>query len=585
MATVFPAREGRVAVPGGTIWYEVVGEAATTPLLTVHGGPGGTHDYLEPLAALAAERPVIFYDQLGAGKSDHPDDLRLWHNDRFVAELAALIDDLNYPRIHLLGQSWGTIFATEYALAHPERLRSLVLANPALSVPRYVAAAAALHAELPADIQATLNRHEAAGPTDAEEYQTAGMAFYQRHVCRLDPWPDALMRSFAQLNQTIYETMSGPSEFSITGIHKDYDITDRLPELRLPTLFLCGRYDETRPEDTAWYASVDQQLRLHVFHQAAETGHVPKPDEMAVGLGQPQLEVEESLYRLLAVVVPHRAAQRSRTRRCPRLGDARRPRRRGRRHRHAGVGRAAAPVGTGHIRPDDLRPVLDLLARAARRGTETDPPLSRLVLGLVRVLGVGLRACGDAEGQPEDAGIRAYVPLPDMNHRRPFYGQDEFTYDAAHDAYSCPAGHVLGRERIKHTEGVIVYRADAATCHACPLKAECTESRRGRIVHRSLYAEYLDKVRADHATEAYKNAMRKRQVWVEPLFAEAKLWHGLRRFRRRGLVNVNIEGLLIAAGQNLKRFLAARGWGRCHAPCGSLVAFPREPRWLVAAFR
>jgi hypothetical protein len=104
----------------------------------------------------------------------------------------------------------------------------------------------------------------------------------------------------------------------------------------------------------------------------------------------------------------------------------------------------------------------------------------------------------------EDAGIRVYIPLPDMNHRRPFYGQDEFSYDAAHDAYHCPAGHALRRERIKHTEGVIIYRADAATCNACPLKAKCTESNRGRIVHRSLYADYLDKVPAYHATEAYK---------------------------------------------------------------------------------
>jgi transposase len=184
----------------------------------------------------------------------------------------------------------------------------------------------------------------------------------------------------------------------------------------------------------------------------------------------------------------------------------------------------------------------------------------------------------------EDQGIRAYVPLPDMNHRRPFFGQDDFTYDAAHDAYSCPAGHALSRERIKHTEGVIVYRADAATCNACPLKTKCTESSRGRIVHRSLYAEYLDRVRGYHATEAYKKAMRKRQVWVEPLFAEAKLWHGLRRFRRRGLENVNIEGLLIAAGQNLKRFLAATGWGRRNAPCGSLVALSMEIPGLSAVF-
>jgi hypothetical protein len=183
----------------------------------------------------------------------------------------------------------------------------------------------------------------------------------------------------------------------------------------------------------------------------------------------------------------------------------------------------------------------------------------------------------------EDAGIHAYVPLPDMNHRRPFYGQDDFAYDAAQDAYHCPAGHTLARERVKHTEGVIVYRAASETCNACPLKAECTESSRGRIIHRSLFADYLETVRSYHATEAYKKAMRKRQVWVEPLFAEAKLWNGLRRFRLRGLENVNIEGLLVAAGQNLKRFLAARGWGRRHAPCGGLVALPTEPWRLVVA--
>jgi hypothetical protein len=115
--------------------------------------------------------------------------------------------------------------------------------------------------------------------------------------------------------------------------------------------------------------------------------------------------------------------------------------------------------------------------------------------------------------------------------------------------------------------------------------SEHTESSRGRIVHRLLYANYLVKVRGYHATEAYKKAMRKRQVWVEPLFGEAKLWHGLRHCRRRWLENVNIEGLLIAAGQNLKRWLAATGWERRHAPCGSLMALPRESWRLSSRLR
>ncbi|MDQ3225217.1 MAG: transposase, partial [Chloroflexota bacterium] len=150
-------------------------------------------------------------------------------------------------------------------------------------------------------------------------------------------------------------------------------------------------------------------------------------------------------------------------------------------------------------------------------------------------------------------------------------------YDAERDEYRCPQHHPLKRETAKYGEEVIVYRGHAGTCNACPVKAACTTSDHGRIVHRSFYAEYLERVQGYHATEAYQKAMRKRQVWVEPLFAEAKDWHGLRRFRLRGLANANIHGLLVAAGQNLKRFLAATGWGRRHAPCGSLVALPKEP--------
>ena len=181
----------------------------------------------------------------------------------------------------------------------------------------------------------------------------------------------------------------------------------------------------------------------------------------------------------------------------------------------------------------------------------------------------------------EDASIRAYVPLTDFEHRSTRYGRDAFVYDAVEDAYHCPQGHPLPLARSKRTEGVVVYRGDPAICNACPLKAKCTTSDRGRTIQRSIYEHYLDKVRGYHATEAYKKAIRKCQVWVEPLFAEAKEWHGLRRLRLRGLRNANIQGLLIASGQNLKRFLGATGWGRRHAPCGSLLAIPGEP-WRVA---
>ena len=177
----------------------------------------------------------------------------------------------------------------------------------------------------------------------------------------------------------------------------------------------------------------------------------------------------------------------------------------------------------------------------------------------------------------EDAGIRAYVPLTNFEHRSDFYGRDKVTYDAKRDQYCCPQGHPLPLARRKWTEGVVVYRGDPAICNACPVKEHCTSSDRGRTIQRSIYEAYLERVRGYHATESYNKAIRKRQVWVEPLSDEPKEWHGLRRLRLRGLFNANIQGLLIAAGQNLKRFLAARGWGPRHAPCGSLLALRVDP--------
>ena len=185
----------------------------------------------------------------------------------------------------------------------------------------------------------------------------------------------------------------------------------------------------------------------------------------------------------------------------------------------------------------------------------------------------------------EDQGICAYVPLPDFDQRTPFYGASRFTYDPERDEYRCPQDHELRRSHAKYTEGVVVYQADAATCNACPLKAACTESNQGRQVRRSLYAEYLDRVRAYHETAAYEKAMAKRKVWVEPLFGEAKDWHGLTRFRLRRLWKVNIEALLIATGQNLKRLLRKRGWGRRPWPNGAPEApaarrsQPPPPNW------
>jgi Transposase DDE domain len=172
----------------------------------------------------------------------------------------------------------------------------------------------------------------------------------------------------------------------------------------------------------------------------------------------------------------------------------------------------------------------------------------------------------------EDAGIRAYVPLPDWEHKTSLYGPSKFTYDPVQDRYICPAGQPLRRFRIEYLAEKVEYRADAATCNACLLKAQCTESQQGRQLHRYFHAHYLDRVRGYQETEAYKKAYRKRTVWVEPLFAEGKDWHGMRRFRLRRLWRVNCEALLRAAGQNLKRLLQKRGWDGVHVQQNPLFA-------------
>lgn len=155
----------------------------------------------------------------------------------------------------------------------------------------------------------------------------------------------------------------------------------------------------------------------------------------------------------------------------------------------------------------------------------------------------------------EQMDIRAYLPTPDFSHRTKFYPADQFQYDAENDQYVCPRGLTLRLTSRRKSEQVYVYAADPKVCDACPVKGECTDSKSGRHIFRSFFQEDLDRVKAYQETEAYQKAMRKRALWTEPLFGEAKQFHQMRRFRLRRLLKVNIEGVMIAAGQNLKRLI------------------------------
>jgi L-proline amide hydrolase len=249
--------EGFADFDGRQTWYRIEGElgGGPAPLVTLHGGPGGTHDYLLSLVDLADDgRAVVFYDQLGNGNSTHlPERLGdggFWTPELFVRELANLLDHLGIgDRYHVLGQSWGGFLAQEHAITQPEGLSSLVLSNTAASFPVFVAEANRLREDLPPGVDETLQRHEEAGTTDDPEYMQACLVFYGRHVCRLEHWPAEVERTFELIEQdpTVYHTMNGPSEFHVIGSIKDWQSQDRLGRIRVPTLVVSGRYDEATP--------------------------------------------------------------------------------------------------------------------------------------------------------------------------------------------------------------------------------------------------------------------------------------------------------------------------------------------------
>jgi proline iminopeptidase len=166
------------------------------------------------------------------------------------------------------------MLATEWALRRPAGLVGLLLASPCISIPRWIEDAGRYKAQLPPEVIATIDRHEAAGHTGCPEYQAAMLVYYRRHVCRLDPWPDELERAYAGHGAAVYETMWGPSEFTITGRLREFDRSARLCELGVPTLFTCGRHDEATPETVAWYRDLLPGSELAVFEESAHLAHL-----------------------------------------------------------------------------------------------------------------------------------------------------------------------------------------------------------------------------------------------------------------------------------------------------------------------
>jgi len=253
------ARRIPVDTPKGTfhVWVKRIGNNPRLRVLLLHGGPGSTHEYLEACDSFlpAAGVEYYYYDQLGAGFSDQPDEPSLWDLDRFVDEVEQVRQALGLDRdsFVLYGQSWGGILGMEYALAHQQHLRALVISNMMASVPAYNAYAEQVL--MPAMDQAKLaeiKRLEAAGQIEDPRYmELLTEQHYVHHVLRLPPadWPDPVQRGFAHINPAIYVSMQGPSELGISADAKlaYWDRFADLASIEVPTLVIGAQHDTMDP--------------------------------------------------------------------------------------------------------------------------------------------------------------------------------------------------------------------------------------------------------------------------------------------------------------------------------------------------
>lgn len=286
--------EGKAPFRDWQTWYRVTGDlgSSLTPLIVAHGGPGCTHDYVDSFAALAgAGRAVIHYDQIGNGRSTRLPEkgAGFWTVELFMAELHNLIAHLGLGRgYYLLGQSWGGMLGAEFAITRPAGLKALVLADSPASMPVWIAETGRLRDALPEEVKAVLSRHEAAGTTGHPDYAKATKAFNARHVCRLDPPPDAVRRTNAAMeaDSHVYNLMIGPNEFHITGTLADWSVVDRVHLIEVPTLLISGAHDEATPATVQPFADRIPDVRWHVFPNSSHMPHVEEFDDCMKVVGE-----------------------------------------------------------------------------------------------------------------------------------------------------------------------------------------------------------------------------------------------------------------------------------------------------------
>lgn len=248
-----PQTEGYAPVPGGKIYWRKFGSGGKTPLLTLHGGPGSSHNYLLPLQALADERPVIFYDQLGCGRADAPEEDSVYSIQRSVDEVDAVRAALGLDRVVLLGHSWGALLAVEYLCQGRGQGRGqggdkgvdrLILSGAMASIPQVMAGFERLFATMPDGWGDKIHALEAAGKTGTPEYAELVQKFYDTFVLRVPPSPEVLATLEALGKSPAYRVLNGPNEFTIIGKIKDWDRRKDLGAITQKTLITTGEFDE-----------------------------------------------------------------------------------------------------------------------------------------------------------------------------------------------------------------------------------------------------------------------------------------------------------------------------------------------------
>lgn len=262
----------------GKIWGCVFGkEKKGIPLLVVHGGPGFL-TMTETIEEFAEDRPVYFYNQLGSYQSDKAADKEEYSLGLFVEELNQVREKLNLKEVVLMGFSWGTALICSFILQKkPQGIRGLILSGPILSAAVWGKDQRENIKRMPKAVQEAIEDGEKRSDY-GEAYEAAMMAYYQKHVCKIDPWPESLNESFSKLNMDVYMTMWGPSEFTITGKLKDFDLMDQVKEIDTPVLITCGDMDEASPKTCKDYQLAFEHARLAVIPNASHLHQVEQPD-------------------------------------------------------------------------------------------------------------------------------------------------------------------------------------------------------------------------------------------------------------------------------------------------------------------